>query len=142
MRRVILVAGALGLLAARPEPPDQSALDGAAVAFARAWGRGDADGVAGALAPDGIRLHLGGVGHAMVSGRQARAAVAEFLASRASGRLETRSVSELGGDPPRGSAEYRWQTVVHGTSESVGYTIFVGFTRANGGWRISEIRVF
>jgi hypothetical protein len=77
----------------------------------------------------------------MLAGRQARAALAEFLASRSSGRLDEQRSGELGGTPARGSAEFRWQTVVDGTSEAMVHAIFVGFTRDGTSWRITEIRV-
>jgi len=133
----LVVALCLGAATAR-----QSELDSAAVAFSRAWSAGNAEAIAGALVPEGIRLQLGGETHMGLPSRQARAALTEFLSSRATGRLDPPRVAELGGEPRRGSAEFRWQTVVRGTSEPLSHTIFVGFTRVGNGWRISEIRVF
>lgn len=138
-RWLLLMGAATGLGATLPS---QSGLDAAAAQFQRAWSARDADAIASALAPEGIRLQLAGERHPLLSGRQARAAIAEFLASRAGGRVEAREVRELGGEPPRGSAEFRWQTVVQGTSEPVTHTIFVEFVRGGSGWRITQIRVF
>jgi hypothetical protein len=120
----------------------QSPFDAAVSAFERAWLSGDADGIAGMLDPAGIRLQLGSESHARVAGRQARAAVAGFRDGRSGGQVELRQAAEVPGDPPRGSAEFGWRTVVQGTSEQVVYTIFVEMTRASEGWRISGIRVF
>jgi hypothetical protein len=122
--------------------PAQSSFDAAVAAFERAWRGGDADAIAGMMVPEGIQLQLGSESHSLVAGRQARAAVAGFRGSRAPGRLDVQQAGEVAGDPPKGSAQFRWRTVVQGTSEEVAYTIFVELTRATGGWRISALRVF
>ena len=119
----------------------QSGLDRAAGELARAWGAGDSEAVAAAMATGGVGLHLGGEAHTLLSVRQARAALGEFLEARAAGELRTVRVVELGGTPPEGFAELRWETVVRGTSQPVVHTVFVGYTQLGGGWWISEIRV-
>jgi hypothetical protein len=136
---MIVLAAALGV--ASPVRA-QADLDSAASAFARAWRSNDADAIVAALAPDGVRLQLVGERASGVPARQARAALSEFLGSRATGSLDGPRLQELGGTPERGAAEFRWQTVVKGTSEPMMHTIFVGFTRGDAGWRIDEIRVF
>jgi ketosteroid isomerase-like protein len=132
----------LAALVAASPALGQSDLGAAAAAFAHAWRSSDADAIVAALAPEGVRLQLVGERPAGLPARQARAALSEFLGSRASGRLEEPRLQELGGTPPMGLAEFRWQTVVQGTSEPMRHTIFVGFTRGDAGWRINEIRVF
>jgi hypothetical protein len=139
MRAVLLLSAVLCIGAMLP---GQSSFDLAAAAFDRAWRAGDADAIAGMLAPEGIRLQLGNESHSQVAGRQARAAISGFLGARAAGRVEMRRAEEAGGEPPKGSAEFRWQTVVQGTSEPVLYTLFVELTRGENRWRISAIRVF
>jgi hypothetical protein len=136
---MIPVAVVLGLAA---PVQAQSDLGSAAATFARAWRSNDAGAIVDALAPDGVRLQLVGERPAGLPARQARAALSEFLGSRATGGLEGPRLQELGGTPERGSAEFRWQTVVQGTSEPMVHTIFVGFTRIGAGWRINEIRVY
>ena len=120
----------------------QNSLDQATAAFDRAWRSGDAGSIAGMMEPEGIRLQLGPESHSLVAGRQARAAVQQFRGARSAGTLELQQAGPLGGDPSRGTAEFRWQTVVQGTSENVQYTIFVEFTRTPTSWLISAIRVF
>ena len=120
----------------------QAELGAAAASFARAWRSNEVDAIVATLAPDGVRLQLVGERPAGVPARQARAALSEFLGTRATSGLEGPRLQELGGTPERGAAEFRWQTVVRGTSEPTTHTIFVGFTRGDAGWRINEIRVF
>jgi hypothetical protein len=119
----------------------QNTLDQATAAFERAWRSGDVGTIAGMMEPEGIRLQLGSESHSLVAERQARAAVAQFRGARSAGTLELQQAAPLGGDPSRGSAVFRWQTVVQGTSENVQYTIFVEFTRTPTSWLISAIRV-
>jgi hypothetical protein len=120
----------------------QNTLDQATAAFDRAWRSGDVGAIAGMMEAEGIRLQLGEESHSLVAGRQARAAVAQFRGSRSAGTLELQQAGPLGGDPSRGVASFRWQTVVQGTSENVQYTIFVEFNRTPTSWLISAIRVF
>lgn len=120
----------------------QNTLDQATAAFDRAWRSGDAGAIAEMMEPEGIRLQLGDENHSLVAERQARAAVAQFRGARSAGTLELQQAGPLGGDPSRGVASFRWQTVVQGTSENVQYTIFVEFNRTPTSWLISAIRVF
>jgi hypothetical protein len=133
---------ALAVLALAAWTVGQSSLDQATAAFDRAWRSGDAGSIAAMMEPEGIRLQLGEENHSLVAGRQARAAVAQFRGARSAGTLELQQAGALGGDPSRGTAEFRWQTVVQGTSENVRYTIFVEFNRTQASWLISAIRVF
>jgi hypothetical protein len=136
MRTLVMV---LALASLGTSARAQSSFEAAASTFERAWVSGDADTIGRLMAPEGIRLQLGSESHSLVAVRQARAAVAEFRGSRADGRVE---VQQSRGEPPKGSVQYRWQTVVQGTTEAVAYTIFVELTQMQSGWRISAIRVF
>lgn len=140
MKTLALLLVLLALSA--PALAAQSPAGRVAATFGEAWRARDADRIGSMLAPDGIRLQLGSESHSRVAGRQARAAISAFLGERSGGRLELQRSSELGGEPPKGSAEFRWETVVQGTSEPVVYTIFVELTRAGDSWWVSEIRVF
>jgi len=120
----------------------QSDLSRSAATFGQAWRSRDIDAIVAVLAPDGVRLQLAGERPTGLPARQARAALSEFLAARSQGSLQQTSVQELGGTPAFGRAEFEWQTVVQGTTESRTHTIFVSFTRVDAGWRINEIRVF
>ena len=138
MRAALLI----GVVACLGMAAPQSTFDAAVSTFERAWASGDGDAIAGMMDPAGIRLQLGSESHALVAERQARAAVSAFRSARERGQLELRQAEEAAGEPPKGSAEFAWRTVVRGTSEQVVYTIFVELTRTSGGWRISAIRVF
>lgn len=132
----------LTLLAVAAPLRAQAAFQQATVQFDRAWRSADADGIAGMLASGGIVLQLLEESHSQVAGRQARAALSAFLGARERGSLEMMRAGELGGEPPKGSAEFQWRTVVQGTSEPVVYTLFVELTREGDRWHVSAIRVF
>jgi hypothetical protein len=121
---------------------DQPSLEDAAGRFAGLWSLGDVGRITDLLASEGIRLHLGRVGHNSLPPRQARAALRDFLGEHRSDGVRLDTVSEVGGSPPRGFAEISWETVVLGTSETLHYIVFVGFILEDEIWRISEVRVF
>ena len=50
-------------------------------------------------------------------------------------------VEEVGGDPPKGYAEIRWESRIQGTSDVLARTVFVAFVSEDGGWRVTELRV-
>jgi hypothetical protein len=50
-------------------------------------------------------------------------------------------VENLGGSPEKGFAELGWDVRASESAPGMKYTVFVGFVREDGGWRIAEIRV-
>jgi hypothetical protein len=50
-------------------------------------------------------------------------------------------VEEVGGDPPKGYAEIRWESRIQGTSDVLARTVFVAFVTEDDGWRVTELRV-
>lgn len=123
----------------RPAP--QPTLENAAAAFARLWARSDAEGVTAELAVEGLRLHLGPDREGLVGPRQARAALRDFLEPLRTTELDVERVYEAGGQPARGFVELHWTAVVSGTDDVVRYTLFAGFVREEGAWRLAEIRI-
>jgi hypothetical protein len=137
----VALALVLSMIAGTAFTPRQSSLDAAASAFASAWRSRDAGAVVQNVAPEGVRLTFGREAHPVMPARQARAAVDDFLATHSSGQLAPQGVKSLGGSPEAGSAEFSWQTVASGTSESLSYRIFVSFTKSGNAWRITQIIV-
>lgn len=137
------VALLLVLASVLPPPAGaaQSALDQAARDFAEAWRSHDIRAVRDALDHGGVRLRLDGSDHGWLETPQAVAAIDGLLGRLSGGRVRTHRTESLGGDPPRGYTELRWVTVARGTTQPLAYTVFVGFTRREEGWRVDEIRV-
>ncbi len=147
---LVIAAAPVGVVAPdRPVEPvrgaidasQQSPLEEASTLFVQAWSARDMAGVAAAMAPRGIRLYVGRDEFELLGTRQARAALDAYLEGLAVGALDVERVSDLGGSPRRGSLRLRWQTSARGTSESLVFTIFVGYERGEAAWRITEIRI-
>lgn len=121
----------------------EGGLDEVAAAFAWAWSEADVERIQAHLAPapQRIRIQLGPTRHSGLTQRQATAALGDVLATRQESRCELEQVASAGGNPERGFAEVVWSSVPRGTSQRVTYTVFVGFLRIEGQWRVSEIRV-
>lgn len=120
----------------------QASLEDTAGRFAGLWSSADIGRIGDLLVPDGIRLHLGEVGHHDLAPRQALAALRDFLRAHRSNGARMDRVSEVGGQPPRGFAEITWEAVAQGTTEMLRYTVYVGFILEDESWHISELRVF
>lgn len=146
MRRALLAAVVgLALVPGSAVPAaaqDDEALGRFAATLAEAWVAGDADGLVPFLPEEGIHLSLDGADHRGVNRRQARAALARFLADRPGGEVSVRRGEALGGDPPRGLVELVWTVRDAGASEARSFVIFVSLERILDDWCIEEIRVF
>jgi len=128
-----------GLFVGNSRVAAQAPLASVAGSVASAWAQGDADAVARLLSPGGVALHLLDQSQPAAGVRQARAALAELMGRRGSARLI--KVEELGGAPARGFAELQWEVAEPGSPEGLRYVVFLGFVAADGGWRITEVRV-
>jgi len=116
-------------------------LEDAASTFAGLWGAGEVSSLEGHLSPAGVRLQwetrqVGSLGH-----RHAAASIREYLGSREGVGTRVTRVEEVGGEPPKGYAEIRWESRIQGTSDVLERTVFVAFTSEDGGWRVTELRV-
>lgn len=109
--------------------------------FLDAWRADDPGSLEAVLHAEGVALRMGSDSHGPVRPRQAAAALRQYMSERTPGEFTVNRVSHAGGRPERGFAEVEWTTVVRGTSESVGYTVFVGLERAPSGWTVQEVRI-
>ena len=109
--------------------------------FLDAWRGGDPGALEAVLRVEGVALRMEAAAHGPIRPRQAAAALVLYMGERDGGEFTVNRVSHAGGEPERGFAEVEWTTVVKGTSEAVGYTVFVGLERAASGWMVQEIRI-
>jgi hypothetical protein len=63
------------------------------------------------------------------------------LGNREAASARVSRVEEVGGTPPRGFAEIRWESRIRGMTENVTRTVFVAFTFEDDDWRVTELRV-
>ncbi len=133
------LAASFSLSAQVPEENTElrSAVDG----LARAWARGNADGVANHFARGGLSLKLDGPVRASVAPRQASAALRDFFRSYEGGEIQVVRAAPLAGTPDRGFAEIRWSAPVSGTSQSVQRSLFLGLFFDGESWRVDELRL-
>lgn len=116
-------------------------LEQAAVQFAARWAAGDVSGLQGRLSQYGVRLQWEARPLGALSPQHAGASIREYLENREAGSARVSRVGEVGGEPPRGFAELRWDSRMRGMSEMVTRTIFVAFVYEDGVWRVAELRV-
>lgn len=143
--RCVLSPLAFALAAAIPyaapvsgqDPEMESALQ----TFLTAWQDQDGSRLESALQSSGVTLRMGPESHGPVQPRQAAAALRQYMEDRSPGEFRIRRMSSAGGEPERGFAEVEWSTVVRGTTEPVGYTVFVGMERSDRGWAVQEVRI-
>ncbi len=119
----------------------QPALDGVAADLTRLWGQGSADLIGESLVATGIRLRLGHEDHQALSRRQAVASLKSYLGAHRTGTISLEQAAEVGGAPPRGYAEIRWEAMAEGVSQAFRSTVYVGFVQEDEAWRVFEIRV-
>lgn len=126
-----------------PAAAQQGGLASVASTVADCWSRRDAEGIAGLVSRGGVALHLFEETQPAAGARQARAALSDLFdrAERAAGSARVTRVQDLGGTPEKGFAELGWDVRASGSEPGMKYTVFVGFVREDGGWRIAEIRV-
>ncbi len=147
-RRTGLAPGPLlwaGLVAATvlagPAAGQQDALEQAAASFAQALASGDQARIAGALRPDDVLLALLGREHGSLERRRAASALSDFLNAHEFREVTAKRISEVGGSPPRGFAEFTWTAARPETSEVLQFTVFAEFVQEDEDWQVSEVRV-
>lgn len=116
-------------------------LEDAASTFASMWGARDMSRLEGSLSPAGIRLQWESRQLGSLDPRHAAASVREYLGGREETSTRVSRVEEVGGQPPQGYAEIRWDSRIQGTSDFLTRTLFVAFVSEGGDWRVTEIRV-
>ncbi len=133
--------GGTAELAGQGGPDAARDMNGTLERFLSAWTGDDATALEAVLSPDGVTLRLDEDAHGPVRPRQAAVALRQYMGERRDGRFRVERVQLAGGEPARGFAEVAWTTVVRGTSEPLGYTVFVGLTRSGQRWTVHEVRI-
>jgi NOL1/NOP2/fmu family ribosome biogenesis protein len=139
-RSVALLLGVLAVIGESEACLGQG-LEEAASTFAEQWARGRTGAMQDQLASGGVRIQWQGRPLGTLDPRHAGASIREYLGGREAVAARVSRVEEVGGDPPKGYAEIRWESRVMGTSEVVTRTIFVAFVTEGGTWRVTELRV-
>ena len=98
-------------------------------------------GLEGSLSSGGVRIQWEARQVGSLEPRHAVASIREYMGSREGVATRVTRVEEVGGDPPKGYAELRWESRVRGTSDVLARTVFVAFVAEGGGWRVTELRV-
>jgi hypothetical protein len=65
--------------------------------------------------------------------------VERLLEEGGGGEVLMGRVASLGGDPPRGYAEFRWLPRTSG--DAAPYSVFLGFESSENRWEIVELRI-
>lgn len=140
-----LLSGVLMALAAPQAraqlPSTDPALQDQALGFAQAWVNSEVESLQGMMEPSGVQLQLQGGENFIVLPSQARAAISSFMRRYQGGEAELFRVSQVGGDPDSGFAEFRWTCQVSGLRTPVIFSLFVAFRRNDADWMVTEIRV-
>jgi len=144
--RAPVLAVFLGLLLglrplAAQEPSTVAGLREAALQVAAGWSRDGLPSIGSLMVDRGIRFNAGSGGRETLEPRKAAAALEDLLERRRTRSARVARVTTAEGSEDRGSAEIQWDAVAPGTSQVVRSTVFVGFVREGGRWRIDEIRI-
>lgn len=138
-----LVLGMLGVVigAAVPAACLGQDLEEAAARFAAQWAAGDVSQLQSRFSQSGARIQWDAGPLGALSPQRAGASIREYLENREAASARVSRIGEMGGDPPRGFAEIRWESRIRGMSEMVTRTVFVAFVYEDGTWRVAELRV-
>ncbi len=138
-----LVLVILAIAAGAGAPPACLAQDlgQAAAAFAAQWSAGDVSRLQSGFSQGGVRVQWEARPLGALSPQRAGASIREYLENREAASARVSRTGEVGGEPPRGFAEIRWESRIRGMSEMVTRTVFVAFVYENGTWRVAELRV-
>ena len=116
-------------------------LEQAAAGFAAQWAAGDVSRLQSGFSSNGVRLQWESRPLGTLAPQHAAASIREYLENREAASARVSRVGEVGGEPPRGFAEIRWESRVRGMTETVTRTVFVAFVSEDGAWRVAEVRV-
>ncbi len=138
-RTPFVVLGAFGLLLQAAGPVvGQTPLDRAVEAARVAWLEHDYEGLV--ASSDTVRLQLPEVGRTpAVPPAHAASVLEEYLYSANEIAFEVRQIRPASED--HAYAEITRRYVVRGTSDERVETVFLGFRRIDGRWRLREVRV-
>ena len=139
----MLVLGMLGVAFAVGAPATGLGQDieQAAEGFAAQWAAGDVSGLQSRFSSNGVRLQWDTRPLGALDPQHAGASIREYLENREAATVRVSRVGEVGGEPPRGFAEFRWESRIRRGTEMVTRTVFVAFVSEDGVWRVAEVRV-
>jgi len=115
----------------------QRTLDEAAQRARSAWMSHDSGTLASS--GDSLSLRLPGIEEVTVGSAQASRLLNRYLQPSSERGFDLRTVRTTGEE--QGFVEAARRYVVRGTSDEVAETVFLGFRRSGGRWRLTEIRV-
>ena len=116
-------------------------LEEAATGFATQWAASDVSRLQSQFSQGGVSIQWEARPLGALSPQRAGASIREYLENREAASARVSQVGEVGGEPPRGFAEIRWESRIRGMSEMVTRTVFVAFVYEDGNWRVTELRV-
>ena len=116
-------------------------LEEAAARFAAQWAAGDVPQLQSRFSQSGARIQWEAGPLGALSPQRAGASIREYLENREAATARVSRTGDVGGEPPRGFAEIRWESRIRGMSEMVTRTVFVAFVFEDGVWRVAEVRV-
>jgi len=116
-------------------------LEQTAAIFAQQWAAGDVSRLQSRFSQSGVRVQWEARPLGALSAQRAGASIREYLGTRETASVRVSRTGEVGGEPPRGFAEIRWESRIRGMSEMVTRTVFVAFVYEDGNWRVAELRV-
>ena len=116
-------------------------LEQAAGGFATQWAAGDVSGLQTGFSQGGVRIQWEARPLGALPPRRAAASIREYLENREAVSTRVSRTGDVGGDPPRGFAEIRWESRIRGMTETVTRTVFVAFVNEDDTWRVAEVRV-
>ena len=138
-----LALGIVGLVVSAGVPTAGlgQGLEEAAARFAAQWAAGDVSQLQSRFSLGGASIQWEARPLGALSPQRAGASIREYLEDREAATARVSRTGEVGGEPPRGFAEIRWESRIRGMSEMVTRTVFVAFVYEDGVWRVAELRV-
>jgi hypothetical protein len=138
---LILAPWLVTLASATPLAAQQPAdLERIASEVARAWAEGNPERLVALLSSEGIRLRIEGMERSSLSSRQAQALFRELFRIQSPAEARVVRAAPVAGYGDRGYAELRWVRSV-GENSVLVHSVFVGFVRMDGVWRVDELRI-
>ena len=136
----ILGVAGVGTPAVAPVVCLGQGLEQAAAGFAAQWAAGDVSRLQSRFS-ERVSIQWEARPLGALTPARAGASIREYLENREAASARVSRVGEVGGEPPRGFAEIRWESRIRGMSEMVTRTVFVAFVYEDGTWRVAELRV-
>jgi hypothetical protein len=139
MTRLVLCL--LLVTAAAPRTLAAQDLNAVAERIASAWARGDFATIARHISQQGVSIDIDGATSGPLGARQAAAALRRIFEGRETISANPAMARVASGAPARAFTEIAWINRMHGTTIPERSTIFIGYVREDGQWRITQIRL-